>query len=467
MRRLVGRRALPDHGGPFLLPLAFMHMNLLVVAVIILLILTNALYVAAEFAAVSVRRSRLQQLAEEGDGLALRMLPIVMDGALLDRYIAACQIGITISSLVLGAYGQATLAVSLVPVFARLGGMQVAAAQSVATVVVLIVLTISQMVLGELVPKSIALQHPTPTSRYTVVPLAWSMRAMRWLIAILNGSGVFLLRLIGMPASGHRHIHSASEIEYLIGESRDGGALKPTESLRIRQALRLGLRTAGELMVPRPRVVGISIDTPWHDVVDLMKRTPFSRVPVYDDSLDHVIGVLHVRDVAKHLAHVSATTAPATGSLRDLVRDVLIVPESMTADRLLERLRSEHKAMAIVADEFGGMAGLITVGDMLDELLGETADEFKLGDAVPTTLPDGRVRLSGTARLELAAPWIGVLWEAESYTISGLVMERLGRLPVQGDQLTVDGVEIEVERMRGRAIESLLVRPIVQEDTDE
>ena len=442
-------------------------MTPVVAAVIALLILINALYVAAEFSAVSVRRSRLQQLAEEGDGLARRMLPIVMDGALLDRYIAACQIGITISSLVLGAYGQATLAVGLVPLFERLGGMQVAAAQSVATVVVLIGLTGSQMVLGELLPKSIALQYPTPTSRYTAVPLEWSIRAMRWLIAILNGSGVFLLKLIGMPASGHRHIHSASEIEYLIGESRDGGALKPTESTRLRQALRLGLRTAGELMVPRLRMVGVEVDTPWPDVIELMKRTPYSRLPVYEDSLDNVIGVLHVRDVARRLAVASATSGGVSGSLRDLAREVMIVPESMTADRLLERLRSERKAMAIVADEYGGTAGVITVGDMLDELLGQTADEFKLGDLVPTKLPNGRVRISGTARLDLAAPWVGVLWEAESYTVSGLVMERLGRLPREGDRLTVDGVEIEVERLRGRAVESLLITPVKREDDDD
>lgn len=442
-------------------------MSPVVIAVLVLLVLINALYVAAEFSAVSVRRTRLQQLAEEGDGLARRMLPVVMDGALLDRYVAACQIGITISSLVLGAYGQATLAVALVPVFERLGGMQVAAAQSVATVVVLIVLTVVQMVLGELVPKSIALQYPTPTSRYTVIPLEWSIRLMRWLIAILNGSGVFLLRIMGMPSSGHRHIHSATEIEYLIGESRDGGALRPAESTRLRQALRLGLRTAGELMVPRLRVVGVDADAPWPDVVELMKRSPYSRLPVYEGSLDHIIGLLHVRDVAHHLAHASVKPETADRPLRDLVHDVLIVPESMTADRVLERLRHERKAMAIVADEFGGTAGLITVGDMLDELLGETADEFKLGDVMPERLDDGRVRLSGTLRLDQAAPLVGVLWEADSYTVSGLVMDRLGRLPRPGDLLTVDGVEIEVERMRGRAVESLLVRPAVNESPDE
>ncbi len=432
-------------------------MSPIVAAVIVALILINALYVAAEFSAVSVRRSRLQQRAEEGDKLAARLLPIILDGAKLDRYIAACQIGITISSLVLGAYGQATLGVALVPLFERFGGLQMAAAQSASALVVLVALTVLQMVFGELVPKSIALQYPTPSARWTVIPMEWSTRVMRWLIAVLNGSGVFLLKLIGQPASGHRHIHSPAEIEYLIAESREGGLLDPNESARLRQALRLGIRTAGELMVPRMRIVGIPIDATGAEILELLRKTPYSRLPVYEDTLDRVMGILHVRDVATRL--IGSATAPKI-PLRDLLRPVLVVPETMTADRLLERLRAERRAMAVVADEFGGTAGLITVGDMLDELLGETADEFKLGDVLPQRLPDGRVRLPGTVRLDLAAPWVGVLWEADSYTVAGFLMERLGRLPNVGDTLDVDGVHIEVERMRGRVVESLLVTPV-------
>lgn len=438
-------------------------MSLIVAAVVVALILINALYVAAEFSAVSVRRSRLQQRAEEGDRLARRLLPIILDGARLDRYIAACQIGITISSLVLGAYGQATLAKDLIPLFERFGGLQMAAAQSAAAVLVLVLLTSLQMVFGELVPKSIALEYPTPAARWTVVPMEWSTRVLRWLIAILNGSGVFLLKLVGMPASGHGHIHSPAEIEYLIAESREGGQLEPAESARLRQALRLGMRTVGEMMVPRTRIVGVSVDATGAEILELLRKTPYSRLPVYDETLDRVMGVLHVRDVATRL--IGSATAPRI-PLRDLLRPVLVVPESMTADRLLERLRDERRAMAIVADEFGGTAGLITVGDMLDELLGETADEFKLGDVLPQRLPDGRVRLPGTVRLDLAAPWVGVLWEADSYTVAGFLMERLGRLPVVGDQLDVDGVRIEVEKMRGRVVESLLVTPVARGRTD-
>lgn len=431
-------------------------MSLIVAAVIVALILITALYVAAEFAAVSVRRSRLQQRAEEGDRLAQRLLPIILDGAKLDRYIAASQVGITLSSLVLGAYGQATLAKEFIPLFQRWGGLQLPAAQSASAILVLILLTVLAMVFGELVPKSLALQFPTQVARWTVLPMLWSTRGMKWLIALLNGSGVWLLKLVGQPASGHRHIHSPAEIEYLIAESREGGQLAHDESARLRQALRLSMRTVGELMVPRMRIVGVPLEASGAEVLELLRKTPYSRLPVYDETLDQVMGVLHVRDVATRL--IGSATAPRI-PLRDLLRPVLVVPESMTADRLLERLRAERRAMAIVADEFGGTAGLITVGDMLDELLGETADEFKLGDVLPQRLPDGRVRLPGTVRLDLAAPWVGVLWEADSYTVAGFLMEKLGRLPVVGDTLTVDGVSVEVEKMRGRVVESLLVTP--------
>lgn len=430
-------------------------MSPIVVLVIIALICINALYVAAEFSAVSVRRSRLQQIAEEGDGLAARMLAVVNDGVALDRYIAACQIGITISSLVLGAYGQAALAVDLVPLFARLGEMQMATAQSVAAIVVLVLLTALQMVLGELVPKSLALQYPTAVARWTVVPLVYSMKAMRWLIVLLNGSGLAILRLLRMPTHGHRHIHSPTEIEYLIAESRAGGQLDAKESARLREALRLGMRSVGELMIPRTKVTGIREGTPWLEVVELLRKTPYSRLPVYEDTLDNVVGVLHVREVVRRLI---GEGEPPT-SLRDIVAPVLVVPESMTVDRLLERLRSERRAMAIVADEFGGTAGLITVGDLLDELLGETADEFKPQESRPQRLPDGRIRLPGALRLDEAAHWVGAHWEADAYTVGGLVMEKLGRVPVAGDEVDVDGTKIEVERMRGRAVETLLVTP--------
>src|SRR4029450_7589200 len=200
-------------------------MTLFVWGVIFLLIAVNALYVAAEFAAVSVRRSRIRNLAEEGSSLASRLLPMLENSHKLDRYIAASQIGITLSSLVLGAYGQATLAVQLRPWFQSWGGFQETVAQSTSAGVVLVFLTVIQMVLGDLVPKALALQYPTQTALYTFVPMSWSLKLFSWFIGLLNGTGLRLLKLMGMDQAGHRHIHSPEEIDLLIVESRKGGLL--------------------------------------------------------------------------------------------------------------------------------------------------------------------------------------------------------------------------------------------------
>src|SRR6187402_3224932 len=281
-------------------------MVLAAILVIAALLLVNALYVAAEFAAVSVRRSRLHQLAEDGNVFAAWLLPIVESPAALDRYIAACQIGITISSLVLGAYAQATIAVWLAPYFAAVGGLQQVVAQSTSTVVVLLVLTMAQVVFAELVPKLIALQYPTQTSLYTLIPMVASRWVYRPFITWLNGSGILILRMVGAPYQTHRHIHSPEEIELLIAESRDGGLLEPDEHRRLRRALRLNARQAKQLMVPRPEISAIDINTRLSDVIRLVVQSPYSRLPVYRESIDNIVGMLHTKDLVRRL--VSGTT---------------------------------------------------------------------------------------------------------------------------------------------------------------
>jgi putative hemolysin len=268
---------------------------LLAGAVIVFLILLTALYVAAEFAAVGARRSRLRRLAEDGNRLAARILPVVEDARELDRYIAVSQIGITLSSLILGAYGQATLAPRVSPLLVRFG-VDPASAESSAAVLVLLVLTFLAMIIGELVPKSIALQDPTRTALFTVIPMQWSLRLFSKSIGLLNGSGVLLLKLFGVPATGHRHVHSPEEIELLIAESRDGGLLEPAEQVRLHRALRLGLRTARQLMVPRERLAVVDAAMPFGDVVRFVASSPYSRLPVYRSTPDNVIGILHTRD---------------------------------------------------------------------------------------------------------------------------------------------------------------------------
>jgi magnesium and cobalt exporter, CNNM family len=250
---------------------------LLAGAVIVFLILLTALYVAAEFAAVSARRSRLRRLAEDGNSLASRLLPVVEDPRILDRYIAASQVGITLSSLILGAYAQATVAPRVAPLFASLGIARPESAEATAAATVLIVLTVGAVILGELVPKSLALQDPTRTALLTVLPMQWSLKVFAPSIAFLNGSGTLLLKLLGCPATGHRHVHSPEEIELLIAESRDGGLLEPEEQVRLHSALRLGLRTARQLMTPRERIAAIDASLPFDEVMRIVAACTRTR----------------------------------------------------------------------------------------------------------------------------------------------------------------------------------------------
>ena len=436
-------------------------MTLVTWAVIVLLILINALYVAAEFAAVSVRRSRIYQLAEEGHALAIRLLPTLEDAQKLDRYIAACQIGITLSSLVLGAYGQATLAVQLTPLFAEWGGLQHVAAQSTSAMVVLVGLTALQMVLGELIPKSLALQYPTHIALYTVLPMRWSLSLLSWFIAVLNGSGTAILKLLRIPQVGHRHLHSPEEIDLLIAESREGGLLEPDEHRRLRHALRLSVQSVRRLMVPRKDIAAIEVNTPIEEVLRQVAASPYTRLPVYRGSKDNVIGMVHTKDLVMHYVEHGAPT-----SIEAVMRPIMSVPDSVTADRLLTLLREHRSHQAIVIDEFGGVAGLVTLEDVLAEVLGEVTDEFKTGQPQPERLPDGRVRLPGSMRLDKAEPWIGSLWQGEADTVGGHIMNILGRLPAAGERVTIDGVEVEIERITNHAISSILVSPFfhIQED---
>jgi len=425
------------------------------------LVLVNAIYVAAEFSAVGVRRSRIRQVAGDGNPVAAWLLPVLESPVALDRYIAACQIGITLSSLVLGAYAQATMAVQLTPIFERLGGLQPVAAESTAAALVLIALTVGQVVFGELVPKSLALQYPTRVALYTVVPMVPSLWIYRPLINWLNGLGTLLLRVLGMPQHSHRHVHSPAEIELLIAESRDGGLLEPDEHRRLQRALRLTLRQAKQLMVPRRRTAAVEVNTPLETVIDLVSRSPYSRLPVYRETIDNIVGVLHTKDVVRWLVNDGSPT-----TVGSLVRPIASVHESVAADRVLRQFRERRVHMGLVVDDFGGTSGIVTLEDVLAELLGDVGDEFKPRDPTVERLPDRRLRLPGDMAADDAAAILGTKWDGDATTIGGLITATLGHLPVEGERVDLNGCELVVERMSGHAIASVLARlgPAPQED---
>jgi putative hemolysin len=354
--------------------------------VIIFLILLTGLYVAAEFAAVGARRSRLRRLAEDGSSLAARILPVVEDPHELDRYIAVSQVGITLSSLILGAYGQAAIAPALVPLLEGIG-VNPESAASTSAIIVLLTLTVLSMIVGELVPKSLALQDPTGTAMFTVLPMQWSLRLFSWAIAVLNGSGALLLKLLRVPSTGHRHVHSPQEIELLIAESRDGGLLEPEEQVRLHRALRLGLRTASQLMVPRGRLAALDVNTPIPGVLAIVTRSPFSRWPVYRGNLDDVVGMLHTKDLVTEYV-----TGMRRQLLASLLRPIDRVRPDMPADRLLALLRERRTHQALVVDTNGRVIGLITLEDVVAELLGGVADEFKMARRPPARPRDEEPR---------------------------------------------------------------------------
>nr|MDQ3389417.1 hemolysin family protein [Gemmatimonadota bacterium] len=348
---------------------------------------------------------------------------------------------------------QSTIAVELQPLFQRLGGLSDSAAPSTSSVVVLVVLTIFAMVLGELVPKSLALQFPTQTGLATVRPMRWSLALFSWFISFLNGSGTLILRMLGVTSTGHHHIHSPDELDLLIAESRQGGLLDPAEHRRLRRALQLAIRPARHLMVPRPQITAIEITTPLPEVVRIVSESPYTRIPVYRGSIDQVMGILHTRDL------FSRYIEGRTVELEALIRPILIVHESITADRLLALMRERRSHQAIVADEFGGVAGLVTLEDVLTEVMGQVADEFKVGEPQPERLPDGRVRLPGFLRLDEAEPWLGLLLEGDADTVGGRVSEELGHVPDVGEKVMIAGVEMEVEAVENHAVTSVIARP--------
>ena len=332
--------------------------------VIGLLIAANALYVAAEFGAVGVRRSRVRRMSDDGNLLAKRLLPYVETPAALDRYVGASQIGITLSSLMLGAYAQAFVTIPVAPLVAQWFGLSATAALTTTTVVVLVALTSVQVIIGELVPKALALQYPTEIALATVLPMELSLRIYRPFLALLNGAASLALRLVGAGDQGHRHLHSPEEIDLLISESRDGGLLEPEEQQRLRRALRLGLRTSRDLMVPLDRITMLRLDAPWDEVVRTVAASPYSRLPVYNGAPEVVVGILRVKDLVDR--YVVEGPLP----LDRLMRPVVFVQDSLAADRVVTQLREKRVHSAIVTGAAGRAVGLITIQDVLGELLG-------------------------------------------------------------------------------------------------
>ena len=421
--------------------------------VLTLLTAGNAVYVAAEFAAVAVDRSQLMPSLRAGDRRARELTEILRDRAAVDRYIAACQIGITLTSLIAGAYAQATLATALGPMLHRNFALSEGAAFALAASTVLLGVSTMQVVFGELVPKSIALQFPARTALATFHPMRWSIRVYRPFIWLLNGSGLLLLRPFGVKPGGQPHVHSPRELELLFAESRRGGTLSPELHRRLRHVLRLSRRTVHQLMVPRSQLIAIEMSTPDSEIVHRVLESPYSRLPVYRDTIDNLLGTVSTRDIV-----ASYVTRGHIPPLAQLVRPIPFVPENLTADRLVRVLRAERTSKAIVVNEYGGVQGMISIDDLLVELFGELGDELQPSREAVEVLEDGTVKLRGSMRPTEAETWLGETWEGTSATLSGLIVSRLGRLPRVGERVEVGSSELTVLEVGPTSVLAVSVR---------
>lgn len=437
-------------------------MSLLPWLVLALLIAVNALYVAAEFASVAVPRSQIAALAESGRQRARGLLAVLEDGVRLDDYIAACQIGITLSSLVAGAYGQAAITPLLAPFLEARFDLSPAAAFSAAAVAVLLLLTGLQVVVGELLPKSIALQFPEKVALATYLPTRWSGTLYRPFIGLLNGSAFLLLRPFGVEPGGHRQVHSPDEIEYLLAASRKGGHLEPEVHERLRRGLLLSSRTVRQLMVPRGEIVAIDATTPTEEILELLLSSPYNTLPVYQGSLDRIVGSVSLKDVA-----IAFSQSGRIPSLIEIVRPIPFVPENLTGDRLVRFFQEEKKTKAVVVDEFGGVEGMISMQDVLAELFGALAEEEGEEGAEVVRLEGGRIRLPGSLDLDEVEPWIGHRWEGTAATVAGHVLEAFGRMPDEGESIELDGVRVTVEKTSPKTIVSVVVEPQAEEEGAE
>ena len=429
-----------------------MSVLIIIVITITLMVFANALYVGAEFATVSARKTRINRMASEGNRLAKLLLPIVEDRQALDNYIAACQVGITVSSLVLGAYGQSTVATMLAPLLTRLGNLAEPIAFSISATTVLILLTILQVMMGELFPKSIAIQYPEKMALLAVVPTKWSLIIFWPFIWLFNGSGNLILKLMRVGYDkGYSHVHSPAEIELLVSESYEGGLLDEEEQQMLRNAFRLRELTARQVMIPRTRLVAAPLESSVDELINIAYQAGFTRIPLYESNIDNIVGFVHIKDL--FLCRLKGRQDP-----QKILREIIYLPETLPIADVWATLKSKHQYIAIVLDEYGGTSGLVTIEDLIEEIFGELQDEFD--DEVPLISSDkeGRIHLRGDLLVTDVNEYLGLnLPDREADTLGGLVFSELGRLPVVGDEVKIGapGITIRVEAMETRSVSEI------------
>ena len=440
------------------------------ILIILLLCLVNAFFVAAEFAVAGASRPRIAQMAESGSAGAQHVLDVLNDPQHVNRYLSTAQIGITIASLGLGMYGEHAVAEWLIEPLEHLGWIGTAAAHTLASIISVAVLTYLHMVLGEMIPKSMALQSASTVAVQLSTAMNFSEQLFRPLTAVLNWIGNWLLRIAGLPAaSAEGRLVSTSELAYIVEESSEGGLLEPAEQIFLENVIDFNQRTVSQVMTPRNRMIAISVEADWRTTLELICEHLHSRYPVYEEDRDHIVGILHVKDVARRLQTHRANDNDF--DLRSMLRPAVFVPDSISLDEMLAQFRAEHFQVAIVVDEYGGTAGLVTLEDLAEEIVGEIQDEFDEELPPFEAIDEHTLRVRGDLLLDELTQHYDLDFEIEeaeeAETVGGLIMSVLGQVAQPGDEVMVENVRMVVESVDGLAVSTALLHlPEAPTDSD-
>ena len=415
--------------------------DLLRIVVVLLLVLGNAIFVAAEYALVTARRTRLLPLAEGGSRRAAVALKL-MDNPV--GFISTVQIAITAFGIALGAIGEPLIS-----------GYFEWMPRGLAFALSFTLLTYLSVSLGELAPKAIALQKAESYALLVAIPLYWIQRVTRPLVWALQVSANLAVRLFRLePAAVGDLVHTEEDIRQIVAGAEDAGEIARQEEEMLYKVFDFADKEAHEVMVPRPEVVALSIELPPEDCLAAVITSPYTRYPVYRESLDDIVGILHVRDLFSAL-HDRGIADVDVGSI---LRPAYIVPETKDLAALLAEFRRVNQHIAIVVDEYGAMQGIVTLEDLLEEIVGEIEDEFDLPDESVERVDERRIRIDGTFPIDDFNEQFGTALEQEDYhTVAGFVFGELGRAPEPGDEVTWDGVVFTVLEVEGSRINRLEV----------
>ena len=412
------------------------------------ILLVNAFFVAAELALVRVRETQLRELAEAGSARARLARELTLN---IDRYLSATQLGVTGASLALGIVGEPAIAALIAPAFGWLIERSEAAFHVVSFAISFGVVTYLHVVVGELAPKYLAIERAVPLALWTAYPLRTFYRAAFPLIWLINVSAQWLVKLLGVRGRAELDPHSEEELKMLVATSTRKGVLQESERVLLGRALDFADTLVRQVMVPRTEIVAVEDDQPLRDLRGLAQSRPFTRFPVFHGDLDHVVGVVHIKDLVP--------AQDLSRRVREVMRRPLFLPETMRLDQALAEFRRQRMQLGIVVDEFGGTSGLATLEDVVEQLIGEVQDEFDRETPHFRSEPGGAILIDGLAGVPELRERLGLALDDVPYdTVGGLVFGRLGRLAKVGDTVDIEGYRFAVTQVDGRRVAQVRVQ---------